>query len=517
MQLILKADYVKNIFPKLNIKSKLISKAKLKGFEFNYDEIGRFNLINNDLSKEDVVVVNLSDDDIYKLDVFQSSLDFYKEKIDEKNIIASKKKLGEVYSYFKVDKNSYSKPLTIEEVSDYIKLNSQINHCDLNLLIPGKLNKGTTYKDLKICKNKLSDIRNSCYEGFLKTEYTGELSKELLRFPIGEVRVILENKGKEQAIRGLIEMAYHTETRFCVCEIYIPNAILGANKIINKYTADYLNFEFNGKRIENVEALLSEIGVRTFGTRRSMVFSNFKISDEELVNCLINEEHPMGKIGGKYGDELLNDNIAIYDTAEVYLSVLTMVEKCKEFSENYVDRIEYEIGETFFVEELLLEDAAIDKIYKDLDKAQKDELNNIEGGSSKFIEDISFDIAKAKKFSDFDAFRYPTVKTSAKNIADRFGIDYVYDRYEENRNILEQLVNINKDRIRKNESEVTETFLFLISAISMFDKVIGIVDDFINNIKISYVIGILIVIIFYIIYKFLLKKHKEKIYEKKKA
>ena len=116
MQLILKADYVKNIFPKLNIKSKLISKAKLKGFEFNYDEIGRFNLINNDLSKEDVVVVNLSDDDIYKLDVFQSSLDFYKEKIDEKNIIASKKKLGEVYSYFKVDKNSYSKPLTIEEV-----------------------------------------------------------------------------------------------------------------------------------------------------------------------------------------------------------------------------------------------------------------------------------------------------------------------------------------------------------------------------------------------------------------
>ena len=51
-----------------------------------------------------------------------------------------------------------------------------------------------------------------------------------------------------------------------------------------------------------------------------MVFSYGEVTEEELVNALANEELPMGKIQGDLKEKIVCENIAQYDTAEVYVS-----------------------------------------------------------------------------------------------------------------------------------------------------------------------------------------------------
>ena len=287
---------------------------------------------------------------------------------------------------------------------------------------------------------------------------------------------------------------------------------MGANKILDKYLADRLFYNYNGKKINSIDELLTELNLRAYGRRRSMVFCESNVTKREIINTLANEEKPMGKIGGKFETEISNDNIAVYDTAEVYVSIATMLEVCKTFEENYLKRMEYEVLETFFVELILFEDAAMDKIYKDLLEAQNVEINK-KTNSNKVIDKISFDMAKAKRFADFESINFPTVIESAYRIAKRFGIDHVYNKYEENKSILQEMIEVNKRKIAENEDDIKNNFLFLLSAISLYEKISGVFDSFVNNIKISYILSLCVVTLAYILYRYLLKKHREKVNE----
>ena len=540
---------IDKIIKPLNLKYNILEDFELKNYKILFDEYGRYYFVNDNNENSRLKIIELSNADVYKLDCFESAIDFKKIEIEDNNGI---------YAYFKLDKNSFSYPLTIEDINLNFVANKGMNHCDLNLLIPCKTKKGITDKDFITYNHELSLLRANGFAKIIKEEFGNEYFKKIVRYLLGEVNVIITDKdfilykneisylrdksfhsiietefnndylkrikrfslgeivlyatSDDYKLRGFLELAYHDDTRLSVLEIYIPNVSMGANKILDKYLADKLYYKYNDKIINSLNDLLSELCLRAYGRRRSMVFCESGVDKREIINTLANEECPMGKIGGKFEIDILNDNIAIYDTAEVYVSIVTMIEVLKTFEENYRNRLEYEVLETFFVELILFEDAAMDKIYKNLLDAQNVEINK-KPNSNKIIDKISFDMAKAKRFADFESINFPTVRESAYRIAKKFGIDHVYEKYNENKNILQEMIEVNKRKVAENEDDIKNNFLFLLSAISLYEKISGVFNSFVNNIKISYALSLCVVTIAYILYRYLLKKHREKINE----
>lgn len=494
MHLIVNNKIIDDIIKPLNIQFEHVKEIKLNGYKICFDEKNRFYLETSRDESVDAKIISVTNNGVYKLDAFESAIDFKKLEVLEKD----------TYSYFKVSKNSSSDILSLEDINSNFASNMGMNHCDLNLLIPCKTKKGITDKDFITYNHELSLLRANGFAKIIKEEFGNEYFKKIVRYLLGEVNVIIKDEGFNA--RGFLEIAYHQDVKICVLEIYIPNVTFGANKILSNYLSDKLIFKHKNVESNDINDLLERLELRPFGRRRSMVFCDNNVTKREIINTLANEEIPMGKIGGTFLENVNNENIAIYDTAEVYVSRSTMIEVEKDFVENYYVRYEYEVLETFFVELILMQDAAMDKIYKNLLSAQDSEITT-KGNNSGVIDEISFDMSKATRFADFESINFPTVRESAYKIAKKFGIDSVYEKYEENKSILQDMIAVNRREIERQENEIKNNFLFLISAISLFGMISGIVDNFINNVKISYILSLVAISLAYILYRYLLKKN----------
>ena len=179
---------------------------------------------------------------------------------------------------------------------------------------------------------------------------------------------------------------------------------------------------------------------------------------------MANEEFPMGKIRGILKEKVKCENIAQYDTADVYVSEETMFEKCLTFNVFGNKRLEYDAIEIFFVELILFQDAAIDKVYQDLEKEREKQknCNQIEESIARY-EEINFDMSQAIRFADYSQFNFPTVRKSAQNVANCFGIEQVFEKYERNKILLESLINANKRKRQEQQDNIKNRFLFLLS------------------------------------------------------
>lgn len=499
MKLLVNNKIIDSVLKPLKLQINELGQYKLNGYKFLFDEYNRFYLEESAGNFEEVISIDLTDDDIYKLDCFESALDFKKQIT-----------VGEdIYAYFKVRKNSLSETLSIDEINKNFDSSKGMNHCDLNLLIPCKMLKGLSCKDFLLFDHELSEMRGNSFKSIIDDEFGSDYLKKIDRYALGEINVFFDDDDIRYTVRGFLEVAYHQDTRLCVLEIYMPNISFGANKLLKFYSSNQLSFRYHNEDL-NLNTLLHNLRLRPFGRKRSMVFCDNKVSKQEIINTLANEEEPMGTIGGAFAENVDNGNIALYDTAKVYVSIATMIEVCKSFEENYYNRYAYEVLETFFVELILLQDAAMDKIYKDLLNAQDREIKS-KKNSSDIIDKISFDMSKAKRFADFESINYPTVRESAHKIAKKFGIEEVYKKYEENKSILQDMITSNKREIEKHENAIKNNFLFLLSAITMYSSISGIINEFLNNKMMSYALSLIFVTLAYLLYRYIIKKYEDNI------
>ena len=230
---------------------------------------------------------------------------------------------------------------------------------------------------------------------------------------------------------------------------------------------------------------MKKFEIRKFGKKRSMVFSNNLVKNIEIVNALANEEYPMADIKGDFEKIVSDKDIAQYSTAEVYLSEDTLFEKCNEFSVFNQERIAYMALEMFFVELILFYDAAIDKIHKKLQTERKKQAESREKGKNKevdninvnIIDELCFEMDKAMKFTDYEHFLFPTVRMSARKISKGFGIDRIFEKYEENKRILESMISANEREIEERQ----EKFLLLLSIFATVQVFSDVITDALPN------------------------------------
>lgn len=425
-----------------------------------------------DDSLQEFLTAELSDKAIWELDEFQTAIGLKKQfvTISDGRILPSETEDKTCFLYLRrqdgIDISAYPDVATIRTYNDR---RLQLGKCDLYLLIPGKLNKGeNVWESLPEAKSEVFSIFRGHIDQCVEEEYNSAFVKDLKRKCLGEITLEIKDKldhhlYRQQAIVGIV--MHHTG--FCILEILVQNCSIGGNKLLNYYCGSDLTYIFQNERLD-LPALMKKMQLRKFGKKRSMVFVYENVGKQEIINALANEEFPMGEIGGDFARKVEYENIAQYDTAQVYVSQETMLEKCRDINVVGDERLAYHAIEIFFVELILFQDAAIDKVYVDLrNEGMKQKSYQDIQAATKRYEQISFDMAQAIHFSDYEQFNFPTVRESAKKVAKCFGIDYVFEKYEANKELLASMISANKREIQSKQDAIKNQFLLLISALAI--------------------------------------------------
>ena len=384
----------------------------------------------------------------------------------------------------------------------------QLEICDICLLIPGKISKA---HPLPQVPDPFCRAFNEAIDATTEAEYEGDFNGETDRFSLGEAVLCFEREGVPHRQPARMVCMVHKETGIAVLEILVHDVSVGGIRLLEHYCGGMLDLEYRGKRYSRKE-FLELLHFRSYGRARSMVFTNDRVTQTEIVNALVNEEYPLGTLMGSLAARA-EDNLAQYSTARVYASDATMLEVCSRdtWKDSALDRIPFQVTEIFFIELLLLLDASIDKICLDTRREESRLREGVAGASRSKLEELTFDMSQTVRFADFNRFRYPTTRESAGRLAKAFGIDGIFEKYENNRNLLKEMVQIAAEHAAKERDAVKNRFLFFITALSMISAVNGAL----GNLKISFLSGytyfaaILIVGACYLIYKLITKKPKK--------
>lgn len=459
------------VLKKLQVTYTFLRQETIENYIFSEGKDGISYLESCPGAKTEVSYVELAKQDMWKTDKTWNCFRYRREELhfhEEPAMAYRKRENG-------IEKAQDEK---VEDMAVLLSKTRQLDTSDLYLLIPGKLKQdktlGKDYWDkLDHVPNEVFDIFSENIEYCIKSEYYSNFADTLERKCLGEVILeIEEDRVEKRSFRqsALVEIVRH-ETGLCILEIIVYNCSVGGNKLLNYHCASELIYEYEGRRY-TLQELMDLWHIRPYGKMRSMVFAYGDVSDEAVINALVNEEYPMGRVGGDYARIVREDNIAQYDTAEVFVSSVTMLERCKSLdnaSELILDyRIAYHTIEIFFVELLLFQDASIDKIYLDVKKEQgmQEKETDMEEALERY-EQIGFDMGKAMGFSDYEQFVFPTTRISARKVALRFGIEQMYEKYETNRQLLETMIQSNKRQMEFKQDKIKNSFLLLISGVSL--------------------------------------------------
>lgn len=503
MNLVLDQKAIDEVIAVLEIEYQIIETVSVPGLIFHHMSSKEFYVECNHHAKEkECFVVSISDEAVWELDKFLNPIAYNKEKI----VLEHQTIPGDIYMYVKRNCVMHSGSVCLEDIKRNKDAKLQLNMSDLYLLIPGKLGKEDGVWD------GVPDVKNDFFECFktnidqcVQEEYNSDFAKCLERKCISDVLLKVYDirdhlEYTQKAIAGIVKH----ETGFCVIEMMVPNCCIGGNKLLNYYCGNRLKIVFDGEEY-SIKEFCQRINVRLFGKKRSMAFVCSDVEKEEIVNALANEEFPMGKIGGAFLEKVEKQNIAQYDTAEVFVSHETMLEKCKTIDNICENRLAYHAIEIFFVELILFQDAAVDKVYCDLNREEEQQrgYRDVKLATEEY-EQLSFDMAQAIRFGDYEQFNFPTTRESAKNVAKYFGLEYIFEKYETNRELLGAMISANKRRMQERQDDVKNQFLLLISALATVGTLGDIVYVIYTDEKgglFSYVISVLLVAGGYGIYK----------------
>lgn len=501
----------RKVLDELGVACGAVETVRLKGYECVHYDNGIFCISETASEQESsFFAVELSARDVWQLDKLQCFTAVTKRMVTLASGKLTETDRSDLFVYVKRDDDSRAEEMSaIEDIKKYEAHKKQLSVCDLYLLVPGKLEKGEgVWESLPRMDSQAFDIFREQIDYCVETEYNSDYVKNLDRKCIGQASLsLIDAEEGEYRQDALVCMVRH-DNGLCVLEFIVQNCYVGGNKLLNHYCANLLEVLFEGKRY-SIKEFCSFLRIRRFGKKRSMVFAYDDLSEEEMINALANEEKPMGAIGGDFLKKIQEENIAQYDTAEVYVSHETMLEKCKTIEVVGDLRLGYQAIELFFVELILFYDAAVDKIYTDLNnEGERQRRNGDLNAATLRYEQLSFDMARALRFGDFEQFNFPTVRESAKKVAKSFGLESIFEKYTRNKELLGSMIEANKRRVSEKQDSVKNKFLLLISALATVDGVAKIVEIVYRGEQESffcYLVSVGIVLGFYVLCKLIMK------------
>ena len=128
------------------------------------------------------------------------------------------------------------------------------------------------------------------------------------------------------------------------------------------------------------------------------------------------------------------------------------------------ERLNLEAVELFFLELLMMQEAAIARVSdRTYDLFREGLYREDSSGSQEKLFSLSQEAASAVLFVNFKKLRFPTVRISFKKIAERFGIAEGLENYQTCREMLEQMIAINTAEAEKADGDLMNLLLLFLT------------------------------------------------------
>lgn len=338
-------------------------------------------------------------------------------------------------------------------------------------------------------------------------EFNDPFITSIGRIPLGTVHCSFAYDGREFEEYGFAYISKHTITEIGTFSIVFPCI---ANPVILQlysFCENVLKIMEDGTSYEVTQWLKAK-NIEIFGYPKAIIFSyDSQVSKKEILKCLAFEMDPIADICSKTLNDWANDNIAQYNLAEVYASDRCLIEIRKDNQPDLMLRLKSQAVELFFIEVLLFQEAAISRVCSKVSNYLNYVSRNVDCKNSfEILSGLSKEMANAIMFIDHKRLRYPSVRLSSKEIAERFGLPDELDKYYKYREILDDMISLNSNEQDKVESSLMNFLLLMLTMI----QVIPTIQTFINIIMtgkirlkdgVSLLLSLTTCTLFYILYR----------------
>ncbi len=299
-------------------------------------------------------------------------------------------------------------------------------------------------------------------------EFEGKFFRKIARTPLGIVKTVVELEGKAYWQYGFSYVSIHPQTAVGMVGLVFPSISVPPELQVCGFCGNNLKIYNQDGKLISIYAWMKERELTPYGSPKAAVFSYSALEHRDILNFLACEMEPMGELVGQVMEAWSRDNFAQYDVAEVYASDRCLLEISKLGCQKLKERLNVEAVELFFMELLMMQEAAIarvsDRTYEIFNEGSFHETGTAIQAK---LYDLSREAANAVLFVNYKKLRFPTVRISAKQIAERFGIADELENYKTCRELLEQMIAINTAEEEKIDSSLMNLLLLFLTMIQV--------------------------------------------------
>ena len=363
---------------------------------------------------------------------------------------------------------------------------SGVQYADIYITIPCLEKKETAEKDV-FCSTSQSFL--DAFQETIQIEFNWSIMSSFRRSFMGNIEI--ESGGVRQICRSFINR--NRDTGLAVVTMTVPACVLPVEKVVDSVvraqTCDddldgglYVRSYSHERKWKRINQWLKNSGLHISGKPKVCIFSQATIDLEKRIQLLVCEQELIGKVKDPYFKQLASNDIAQYDSAEIYASETCLIEIAKTFEHDYLKRMNNHIFTLFVVELIVFQDASVTTLNNSVDaEIDRQRKNPAINGSIAIIEKLLNETAGSLQFWDVRKFKYPTAEQLAINIADAFRIQKMHDTYERNKDKLEQLINVKTLKLSEKDNKMTSNLLLLLALIQVIPTLYLVFTAFITG------------------------------------
>ncbi|MCI8725705.1 MAG: hypothetical protein HFG66_06160 [Hungatella sp.] len=295
-------------------------------------------------------------------------------------------------------------------------------------------------------------------------EFEGLFFRQISRKPLGIVKTVISLEGEDFFQYGFAFASVHPQTGVAMMGLTLLSLSVPAELELCGFCSDELNIVTEGRKRVTAGEWMRQQGLTLYGSPKAILFSYSPMEQDEIIHCLACEMLPMGNLMGEELVRWSQENFAQYDIARVYASDRCLLEISQMKGEILTERLNLEAVELFFLELLMMQEAAIARVSdRTYDLFREGLYREDSSGSQEKLFSLSQEAASAVLFVNFKKLRFPTVRISFKKIAERFGIAEGLENYQTCREMLEQMIAINTAEAEKADGDLMNLLLLFLT------------------------------------------------------
>lgn len=518
---------------------------ELSGYTYNKTTLGKTYLIEHEESSVIGAIGLLTEEQVWLLDQWMDIPLLKRIAIH----VTQNGKLTKVYIYVSNQVSPQTDNFILEQVdikkqirlfAKKRKMNTMGN-CDLHLIYPCSLDKIYSFLQNPATENPCAIIENPyCVETseelkereisdyFIskldcnsRYEFNDPFVTSVERISYGTFPCSFQYEGEEYIEYGFAYASIHTITGIGTFSIVFPSI---ANPILLQMYSfcESLLYIIEGKEKIEITKWLSNKSIEIYGHPKAIVFSYTELEKKEILKCLAYEMEPIGDICGKTLNHWADDNIAQYDIAKVYASDRCLLEIRKDIELDVMLRLKSQAVELFFIEVLLFQEAAISRVCERVAYHLNYVFNHSNSkNSTEVLFNLSKEMANAIMFIDHKRLRYPSVRLSSQEIAQRFGLPQELEKYYKYRSILDEMITLNSNEQDEVEASLMNFLLLILTMIQVIPTIKAFIDIIMKKQAslsdvVSLVVSLSTCILLYMIYRIFRWRTMKSIYRNRK-